>query len=158
MNDAQNCSARIWVDADACPRVIRDILFRAAERRGVEVILVANQPIATPRLARVRAVQVAQGFDVADHYIAGNANPGDLVITADIPLAADVVAKGADAINPRGERYTRDNIRQRLSLRNFMDEMRGAGAITGGPPPLGPREKQAFGNALDRWLTKIVSQ
>lgn len=149
---------RIWVDADACPRVIKDILFRAAERRNVEVILVANQPLSKPPIGRVKAIQVPQGFDVADHYISQNMAKEDLVVTADIPLAADVVANGGEAINPRGERYTRENVRQRLSVRNFMDEMRGAGAMTGGPPPLGPREKQSFGNALDRWLTKTLSQ
>jgi uncharacterized protein YaiI (UPF0178 family) len=148
---------RIWVDADACPRVIKDILFRAAERRKVEVILVANQPMAKPPIARVRTIQVAQGFDVADNYISQNMSPEDLVITADIPLAADVVANGGQAINPRGEAYTKENIRQRLSMRNFMEEVRSTGTMTGGPAPLGGREKQAFGNALDRWLTKSLS-
>ncbi len=144
----------IWVDADACPVVIREILFRAAGRTGVEVVLVANQYLATPPLSNVRAIQVAPGFDVADNHIVQAAAAGDLVITADIPLAAEVMAKGAEVINPRGEAYTADTIRQRLNLRDFMDTMRASGVQSGGPPPLGPRQKQDFANALDRWLAR----
>lgn len=144
----------IWVDADACPVVIREILFRAAGRTGVEVVLVANQYLATPPVPNVRAIQVASGFDVADNHIVQAATAGDLVITADIPLAAEVMAKGAEVINPRGEAYTADTIRQRLNLRDFMDTMRASGVQSGGPPPLGPREKQDFANALDRWLAR----
>lgn len=142
----------IWVDADACPVVVRDIIFRAARRTETAVTLVANQPVRVPRLPLIRTVQVAQGFDVADSHIAGGVEAGDLVINGDIPLAAEVVDKGARALNPRGELYTKDNIRERLSMRDFMDELRGSGVRTGGPPPLGQREKRAFAAALDRLL------
>ena len=144
----------IWVDADACPRVVKDILFRAALRRSIGMVLVANQPMTTPPGTLIRAVQVQQGFDVADNYIVASLNSGDLVVTADIPLAAEVIAKGAASINPRGELYTPSNIRQRLTMRNFMDEMRGAGIQTGGPPPFSPQDSQAFANSLDRWLAR----
>ncbi len=144
----------IWVDADACPKVIRDILFRAAQRTGIELILVANQSIATPPNANIRSLQVPQGFDVADNEIVKRAQKGDLVITADIPLAAEVMEKGAEALNPRGERYTDNSIRQRLNIRDFMDTMRSSGVHTGGPPPLGPREKQEFANHLDQYLAR----
>lgn len=147
----------IWVDADACPRVIKEILFRAALHRSIPVILVANQPMATPPGTLVRAVQVQQGFDVADNHIVANLRPGDLVITADIPLAAEVIGKGAAAINPRGELYTTSNIRQRLTMRNFMEEMRGAGIHTGGPAPFSPRDTQCFADSLDRWLARNYS-
>jgi len=143
---------RIWVDADACPRVIKDILFRAAERTGTRVTLVANQPVSVPASRHVDRVQVSGGFDEADKFIAERACPGDLVITADIPLAAEVVEKGCLALNPRGERYTAENVRQRLNMRDFMDTLRGSGMATGGPPPLGPAERQAFANHLDRIL------
>ena len=145
---------KIWVDADACPKVIKEILYRAAQRVGVELILVANQGLQVPRSPLIRAVQVPSGFDVADNYIAEQVESGDLAVTADIPLAAEVIEKGALALNPRGELYTRDNIRQRLTMRDFMDEMRGSGVMTGGPPPLGQKERQAFANALDRLLAK----
>lgn len=145
---------QIWVDADACPNVIKDILFRAAERARVPVTLVANQWLRTPPSRFVRAVQVPAGLDVADSEIVRCAAPGDLVVTADIPLAAAAIDKGALALNPRGELYTRDSIAQRLSMRNFMDELRGAGIDTGGPPALHPRDRQAFANALDRWLAR----
>lgn len=147
-------SPTIWVDADACPKVVKDILFRAALRRNMALVLVANQPMTTPPGKLIRAVQVQQGFDMADNYIVASLNPGDLVITADIPLAAEVIAKGAAAINPRGELYTTNNIRQRLTMRNFMDEMRGAGIQTGGPAPFSPQDTQAFANSLDRWLAR----
>lgn len=142
----------IWVDADACPAVIRDILFSAAERTGVAVTLVANQWLRTPPLRQVRALQVQGGFDAADDLIAARAGPGDLVVTQDIPLAARVLERGAEALNPRGERYTRDTIAERLSMRNFMDELRGTGVQTGGPATLHARDRQAFANQLDRWL------
>jgi uncharacterized protein YaiI (UPF0178 family) len=144
----------IWVDADACPNVIKDILFRAADRAQVEVVLVANQWLRTPPSRFVRALQVPGGLDVADSEIVRRAEPGDLVITADIPLAALVVDKGVLALNPRGELYTRDSIAQRLSMRNFMDELRGAGVDTGGPAAFHARDRKAFGNALDRWLAQ----
>ncbi len=145
---------RIWVDADACPRVIKDILFRAAERTGIRLTLVANQALNVPSSRVIDRVQVAGGFDEADRYITEHARAGDLVITADIPLAAEVVAKGCEALNPRGERYTRENVRQRLNMRDFMDTLRGSGMDTGGPPPLGPAERQAFANHLDRILVR----
>jgi uncharacterized protein len=143
----------IWVDADACPKVIKDILFRAADRCGVPLILVANQPLATPRSPNIHSRVVAAGFDVADRHIADAVQPGDVVVTADVPLAAAVVDKGAVAINPRGELYTADNVRERLSVRDFLDELRGSGVNTGGPAALGPRDRQAFANQLDRLLT-----
>ncbi|AFL74808.1 YaiI/YqxD family protein [Thiocystis violascens] len=144
----------IWVDADACPRVIKDILFRAAERVGVRVTLVANQPMNLPPSRLIRAIQVAQGFDVADNEIVKRLEPGDLVITADIPLAAEVIAREAHALNPRGEIYTKDNIRERLNLRDFMDTLRATGVDTGGPATLGARDRQAFANALDGFLAR----
>jgi uncharacterized protein YaiI (UPF0178 family) len=143
---------RIWVDADACPKVIKEILFRAANRTGIPVILVANQPIQVPGSRNIRSVQVAAGFDVADNHIVQQAAVGDLVITADIPLAAELVDKGCLALNPRGELYTSENIRQRLNMRDFMDTMRGSGLNTGGPPALSQADRQAFANQLDRWL------
>lgn len=146
-------ATQIWVDADACPKVIKEILFRAADRVAIGVTLVANQPIPVPRSPHIRAVQVASGFDVADNYIVQQAQPGDLVITADIPLAAEVVARGGQALNPRGELYTEDNIRQRLKMRDFMDTLRGSGIDTGGPAALSQAERMAFANHLDRFLT-----
>jgi uncharacterized protein YaiI (UPF0178 family) len=145
---------QIWVDADACPGVIKEILFRAAEREQTQVTLVANQWLRTPPSRFVRAVQVPAGLDVADNEIVHRANPGDLVVTQDIPLAAAVIAKGALAINPRGELYTTETIAQRLSMRNFMDELRGAGIDTGGPAAFHPRDRQAFANQLDAWLMR----
>lgn len=145
----------IWVDADACPSVIKDILFRAAERTGIPLTLVANRALRTPATRHIKSVQVGMGFDVADNHIAQSVQNGDLVITADIPLAAAVIEKGAHALNPRGEEYTTDNIRERLSLRNFMDELRSTGVTTGGPSALGPRDKTAFANALDRFLSQL---
>lgn len=145
---------QVWVDADACPGPVKEILFRAAERAKVDVTLVANQWLRTPPSRYVRALQVQGGFDAADDYIASRAARGDLVVTQDIPLAARVLANGAEAINPRGERYTPDNIAERLSLRNFMDELRGAGVQTGGPAAFGVRDRQAFANQLDAWLAR----
>ena len=147
---------RIWVDADACPNAVKEILFRAAERVKVPVTLVANQPLRTPPSRYVNAIRVDAGFDVADNRIVQEMTQGDLVITADIPLAAAAIDKGGHALNPRGELYTQDTIRERLSMRNFMDELRGAGVATGGPPPLSQRDRQAFGNALDRWLARMA--
>ena len=147
---------QIWVDADACPNVIKEILFRAAQRLEVEVILVANQFIKTPRSQYIRSVQVPGGFDVADNYIVQQLQAGDLVITADIPLAAEAIGKGGHVIDPRGEQYTPDNIRQRLSIRDMMEQLRSSGQITGGPPPLDQTNRQQFANALDRLLAKLI--
>ena len=144
----------IWVDADACPRVIRDILFRAAERVGVQVILVANQPQNHPRSRFIRAIQVSPGFDVADNEIVKRLEPGDLVITADIPLAAEVIAKDGHALNPRGHVYTKDNVRERLNMRDFMETLRSSGVNTGGPAAMSDRDRQAFANALDGFLAR----
>ena len=147
----------IWVDADACPRVIRDILFRAAERCGIVVTLVANQSIEIPRSRDVRRLQVSSGFDVADNEIARRAAAGDLVITADIPLAAEVIEKRAEALSPRGEQFTPDNIRERLNMRDFMDTMRSSGFTGGGPPPLSATDRQAFANGLDTYLARFTA-
>ena len=144
----------IWVDADACPRVVKDILYRAAQRVEVPLVLVANQSLQVPPSPLISTRQVAGGFDVADDYIAAEVAAGDIVVTADIPLAAEVVEKGAHAINPRGELYTRNNIRQRLAMRDFMEEMRTTGQVSGGPPPLNQQDRQAFANQLDRLLAK----
>nr|WP_225561753.1 YaiI/YqxD family protein [Rhodanobacter sp. DHB23] len=140
------------VDADACPVAIKEILFRAAEREQVMVTLVANQYLRTPPSRHVRAVQVPGGFDVADHEIARRVAAGDLVVTQDIPLASAVIDKGALALDPRGELHTPETIAQRLTMRNFMDELRGAGIDTGGHAPFHARDRQAFANQLDRWL------
>jgi len=149
-----NPAAQIWVDADACPVAIKEVLFRAAEREQVNVTLVANQWLRTPPSRFIRAIQVPGGFDVADNEIVERVAADDLVVTQDIPLAAAVIAKGALAMHPRGELYTADTIAQRLGMRNFMDELRGAGIDTGGPAAFHPRDKQAFANQLDRWLTR----
>ena len=152
---AAHADARIWVDADACPVAIKEILFRAAEREQVQVTLVANQFLRTPTSRFVRAVQVPGGFDVADAEIANRVAPGDLVVTQDIPLAAQVIAKGALAVHPRGELFTPDTIAQRLGMRDFMEELRSAGVDTGGPAAFHPRDKQAFANQLDGWLARL---
>jgi uncharacterized protein len=144
----------IWVDADACPGVIKEILFKAAQRTGVAVTLVANQPLHLPRIPGVRQVRVASGFDVADAEIVRRAAAGDLVITADIPLAAEVIAKGAQALNPRGELYSPDTIRGVLGMRDFMDTMRASGNVGGGPPPLSQANRNAFAGHLDTWLAR----
>ena len=143
---------KIWVDADACPVVIKDIIFRAANRTKTEVTLIANQYIRTPPSKFINSIQVPKGFDVADHEIVQRCNANDLVITSDIPLADEVIAKGAQALSPRGELFTRENIKSRLNIRDFMDTLRSSGVQTGGPPALGSSEKQAFGNELDKWL------
>jgi uncharacterized protein YaiI (UPF0178 family) len=145
---------KIWVDADACPVVIKDIIFRAAKRTNVLVTLVANQFIQTPRLPNIKFIRVASGFDVADDEIVKRVSEGDLVITSDIPLAAEVIEKGGLALSPRGEMHTTENIKQRLNIRDFMDTMRSSGINTGGPPPLNQNDRQAFANHLDRILTK----
>jgi uncharacterized protein YaiI (UPF0178 family) len=147
----------IWVDADACPKVIKEILFRAAERTGIAVTLVANQPLQIPRFPSLRALQVAAGFDVADNEIVKHVTTGDLVITADIPLAAEVIAKGAVALNPRGELYSPDTIRSVLTIRDFLDTMRSSGTMTGGPPPLSQADRNAFAGHLDKWLSRQLS-
>ncbi|AMK10565.1 MAG: YaiI/YqxD family protein [Pseudodesulfovibrio sp.] len=145
---------RIWVDADACPNAIKDILFRAAQRRSVEMILVANTTLQVPPSPLITAIRVDAGFNEADNEIAARVAPGDLVITADIPLADAIVTKGATGLNPRGELYTEDNVKGLLRMRNLMEELRSGGLAQGGPPPLGPKDKQAFTNQLDRYLTK----
>jgi uncharacterized protein YaiI (UPF0178 family) len=145
---------KIWVDADACPKVIREILFRAAQRAEVEVILVANQLLAVPVSPYIRALQVPAGFDVADQEIVRQAEAEDLVITADIPLAAEVIAKGAQALNPRGELYSTETIRERLMMRDFMDTLRASGIESGGPPALAQADRQAFAAQLDRILAR----
>jgi uncharacterized protein YaiI (UPF0178 family) len=145
---------QIWVDAVACPGAIKDILFRAAERAKVQVTLVANKALRIPPSPYLRVVQVPAGFDVADKRIVEQLAPDDLVITADIPLAAAAIEKNAHALNPRGELYTKDTIRERLSMRNFMDELRGSGVTTGGPAALNQRDRQAFANSLDSFLAK----
>ncbi|XWJ91233.1 YaiI/YqxD family protein [Phytobacter ursingii] len=142
----------IWVDADACPNVIKEILFRAADRTQTPLTLVANQNIRVPPSRFIRSVRVAAGFDVADNEIVRLCEAGDLVITADIPLAAEVLAKGAAAINPRGERYTEATIRERLTMRDFMDTLRASGIQTGGPDSLSQRDRQQFAAQLDKWL------
>ena len=146
---------RIWVDADACPRVIKEILFRAAERKQVQLTLVANQPLRTPPSPYIDTLVVAAGFDVGDDKIVELLGPGDLVVTADIPLAAAAIAKAAHALNPRGELYTRDNIQERLAVRNMLDELRGCGIDTGGPSALSAADRQSFANQLDRFLARI---
>ncbi|MBD9476927.1 YaiI/YqxD family protein [Achromobacter sp. ACM01] len=146
----------IWVDADACPAVIKDILFRAAQRWQLPLTLVANQMLYTPPSPLIRAVQVPRGFDVADAHIAERASEGDLVITGDIPLAAQVLEKGAMALNPRGERYTPDTIRERLALRDMMEELRASGVDTGGPAAFSQADRKAFANQLDTLLARTV--
>lgn len=146
---------QIWVDADACPGVIKEIIFRAAERRQIQTTLVANQMLRTPPSKYIRAIQVSSGFDVADAHIVDQLTPGDLVITADIPLAALVIERGAHALNPRGELYTTATIRERLNMRDFMEGLRAAGIETGGPAAFSQADRQAFGNQLDRFLAKI---
>lgn len=145
---------KIWVDADACPVVIKEILFKAAKRTQVEVTLIANQTIAVPNSPYIHFLRVASGFDVADNEIVKRCEVSDLVITADIPLAAEVIEKGGHALNPRGEMYTTDNIKQRLTMRDFMDTLRSSGIQTGGPAALNKSDRQAFANQLDKFLTK----
>ena len=144
----------IWVDADACPGLVKDILYRAAERMKVRMTLVANQFLRPPPSPWIRALQVQRGFDVADSHILRELQPGDLVVTADIPLASEVIAKGGHALNPRGEFYTPDTIQERLALRNYLDELRGSGVQTGGPPALDRADRKRFADQLDRFLAR----
>ncbi|MDX9739599.1 MAG: YaiI/YqxD family protein [Gammaproteobacteria bacterium] len=145
---------QIWVDADACPAVVKDILFRAAERTRIPVTLVANQALNVPRSPLIRVLQVAAGFDVADEEIVRRVNAGDIVVTSDIPLAADALAKGAEVISPRGERHTSDSIRDRLVMRDFLDTLRASGIRTGGPAALSQADRKAFADQLDRLLAR----
>lgn len=149
-----NAKMKIYVDADACPKQIKEILCKAAIRTGCELIFVANQRLAVPPSPLIRSVQVSGGFDVADNYIVDKVEKHELVITGDIPFAAQVLEKGAFALNPRGELYSRDTIKQRLSLRNFMDEVRSSGIHTGGPKTIDKGNIQRFSNALDSYLAK----
>ena len=144
----------IWIDADGCPTAIREIAVRASRRTGIPLVLVANSDLPNPQAPQARTVRVGAGADVADSYIADNLEAGDLVVTADLPLAAQVVDNGATALCPRGEPYTAETIRQKLSMRDCMDQMRGAGLAGGGPAPQSNRDKQAFANALDTWLAR----
>lgn len=154
MNNNMKNNMRIWVDADACPVVIKEILFRAAERTQTELTLVANHQMRTPPSRLISFLQVPAGFDVADNEIVKRLNAGDLVITGDIPLAAEVIEKDGQALNPRGEMYTKENIKQRLKMRDFMETMRNSGVDTGGPPPLNQKDRQNFANHLDKLLQR----
>jgi uncharacterized protein YaiI (UPF0178 family) len=149
---------KIWVDADACPVVLREILFKAAERVKIPLILVANQPSKVPKSEWISAIQVLSGFDVADDEIVKRVEAGDLVITSDIPLASEVIDKGGLALNSRGELYTLDTIKARLNIRDFMDTMRSSGVHTGGPPALNQQDRREFSNQLDRILTRYMRQ
>src|SRR5690242_7487557 len=146
---------QIWVDADACPAVIKEMLYRVADRKRVQVVLVANRPLRTPPSPWIRSVQVARGFDAADDHIASAMAAGDLVVTADIPLAAAVVERSGYALNPRGEFYSRENVRELLDMRNFMEGLRASGVDTGGPPAFSQADRQAFANQLDRFITRL---
>ncbi|MGX8940274.1 YaiI/YqxD family protein [Symbiopectobacterium sp. Eva_TO] len=152
MNDNTDAEPQIWVDADACPNVIKEVLYRAADRTQTRVVLVANQSLRTPPSRYISSVRVAAGFDVADNEIVKRVNVGDLVITADIPLVAEVLEKKAVALNPRGETYTPATIRERLTMRDFMDTLRASGVQTGGPDALNQKDRQRFANELDKWL------
>lgn len=154
----KNFICKIWVDADACPVVIKEILYKASERRQVQLILVANRPLRVPRSQYITTLQVPSGLDVADNEIVKRLNPGNLVITGDIPLAADVIEKGGYALNPRGELYSENTIRSRLNMRDFMDSLRASGVDTGGPPPLSKSARQNFANNLDTLLTKYAKR
>jgi uncharacterized protein YaiI (UPF0178 family) len=148
---------KIWVDADACPVVVKEILFRAADRTGVQLTLVANQPLSRPRSTNIKTLQVSKGFDIADDEIVKRLDSGDLVITSDIPLAAEVIAKGGHALSPRGELHTRENIGAKLNMRDFMDTMRSSGVEMGeGPAAYSQRDKQEFANSLNRFLTRYA--
>ncbi|MGZ9898098.1 YaiI/YqxD family protein [Shewanella gaetbuli] len=146
--------AKIWVDADACPNPVKDMLFRAAERKSINVVLVANQMVKIPISPFIKMIRVSSGFDEADNYIVEQLNAGDLVITADIPLASDAIDKGALAINPRGKVYTPENIKQTLTMRDFMEEMRSSGVHTQGPNSFSQADKHAFAQSLDKWLVR----
>lgn len=144
---------KIWVDADAAPRAVKDVLIRASQKRKVSIVFVANRNLSVPVSSRLQMVAVEAGADVADDYIAENCSDGDLVVSADVPLAARVVERGGTVIQPRGRVLDHDNIDEALSIRNFGDSLRSSGIETGGPPPFKPEDKQKFSNALDRWLT-----
>ena len=156
MSTEEASSFTLWVDADACPKVVKELVFKSSFRLKVEVRLVANSYLAVPPSPHIRSIQVDQGADVADFYIVEHVQENDLVITADIPLADLVVKKGAIAINPRGELYTEENISERLSVRDFMQDLRDSGVNTGGPAPFGPKDKEKFANSLNRLLTKLL--
>lgn len=147
---------KIWIDADACPKSVKEVVFKGSERVGVPTVLVANSFMATPRSKVISLVVVDKGLDVADHYILENCQTTDLVITADIPLADSLVKKGVLAINPRGEVYTEENVGEILATRNLMSELRDSGVVQGGPPPLGPKDKAQFASAFDRELTRLL--
>jgi uncharacterized protein YaiI (UPF0178 family) len=151
-------SFQIWVDADACPKAIKEVLYRAADRRGISMTLVANQFLRTPPSAYITSIQVESGFDVADNTIVERMSPGDLVVTQDIPLADEVIGKGGIAVNPRGTVYTRENIKDHLTRRDMLDELRGTGVMTGGPPTLEKKDVQQFANSLDRLLTQAQAE
>jgi uncharacterized protein YaiI (UPF0178 family) len=144
---------KIWVDADAAPRAVKDVLIRASQKRKVSIVFVANRNLSVPVSSRLQMVAVEAGADVADDYIAENCSDSDLVVSADVPLAARVVERGGTVIQPRGRVLDHDNIDEALSIRNFGDSLRSSGIETGGPPPFKPEDKQKFSNALDRWLT-----
>jgi uncharacterized protein YaiI (UPF0178 family) len=156
MYSKQGYEMKIWVDADACPVVIKEILFRASERTGVQLTLVANHALQIPQLKSINFLQVTSGFDVADNEIVKRLETGDLVITSDIPLAAEVIEKGGHALNPRGELYSVENIRARLNMRDFMDTLRATGVNTGGPPSISKSDRQSFANQLDKLLTRYA--
>lgn len=145
----------IWIDADACPKVIRDIVCRAAERTGIQTTFIANQPLSLPPFPNLRSLQVRQGFDVADDEIARRTQAGDLIVTQDIPLANEVIEKGAVALSPRGELFTASTIKARLNMRDFMDTMRASGVQTGGPPALSHADRKLFADQLDRYLARV---
>ncbi len=149
---------KIWIDADACPVVVREILYKASERKGVELALVANRTMKIPRSSLISFLLVGAGADVADNKIVELVEPGDLVITADIPLAAKIIDENAFALNPRGELYTAENVKDRLSIRDFMDDLRASGIDTGGPPAMSRNDRQAFANQLDKFLTKYAKK
>ena len=149
---------KIWVDADACPVVIKDILFRAADRTGLQLTLVANRPVRIPSSPTIKFLQVSSGFNVADNEIVNRLTTGDLVITSDIPLAAEAIEKGGRALNPRGELYTPENIKERLNIRDFMESLRSSGIDTGGPAALNKKDTQSFANALDQLLSKYAGK
>lgn len=149
---------KIWVDADACPVVIKEILFKASQRTKIELTLVANHPVHIPPSPLITFIRVTAGFDVADNEIVKRLNKGDLVITGDIPLASEVIDNGAQALNPRGELYTTENIRARLNMRDFMDTLRGSGIDTGGQPPMSQTDRQTFANNLDKLLTQYIQR
>ena len=151
-----NSKLKIWIDADACPRAVKDVVFKASYRLKIPVCLVANSYMVIPKGALFTFIKVEKGADVADLHIVENVSENDLVITADIPLAALIVEKGATAIDPRGELYTEENARERLSVRDFMQNLRDNGVDTGGPPPFGPKDKERFANSINTLLTRML--